>query len=115
MDGQTERGLKNKTLQKPRFEKKARSEMKSSHKVLRRKGLLDDFHSVIGSLLRPSIIGFLDGSADTEFAFIVGDAGEAHSMPGLGRSPGEGNGNPLQYSCLKNPMDRGASQVTVGG
>ena len=35
----------------------------------------------------------------------VGDPG---SIPGLGRSPGEGNGNPLQYSCLENPMDRGA-------
>ena len=35
----------------------------------------------------------------------VGDLG---SIPGLGRSPGEGNGNPLQYSCLENPMDRGA-------
>ena len=34
-------------------------------------------------------------------------------MPGLGRSLGEGNGNPLQYSCLENPMDRGAWQATV--
>ena len=34
-------------------------------------------------------------------------------IPGLGRSPGEGNGNPLQYSCLENPMDRGAWQTTV--
>ena len=36
-------------------------------------------------------------------------------IPGLGRSPGEGNGNPLQYSCLENPMDRGAWRVTVHG
>ena len=35
--------------------------------------------------------------------------------PGLRRSPGEGNGNPLQYSCLENPMDRGAWQATVHG
>ena len=35
------------------------------------------------------------------------------SIPELGRSPGEGNGNPLQYSCLENPMDRGAWQATV--
>ena len=35
------------------------------------------------------------------------------SMPGLGRSPGEGNGNPLQCSCLENAMDRGAWQATV--
>ena len=37
-----------------------------------------------------------------------GDARDTGSIPGLGRSPGEGSGNPLQYSCLKNPMDRGA-------
>ena len=36
-------------------------------------------------------------------------------IPGLGRSPGEGNGNPLQYPCLENPMDRGAWQATVHG
>ena len=35
------------------------------------------------------------------------------SIPGLGRSPGEGNGNPLQYSCLENPIDRGAWWTTV--
>ena len=43
----------------------------------------------------------------------AGDTGDAGSIPGLGRSLGEGNGNPLQYSCLENPMDRGAWQVTV--
>ena len=37
------------------------------------------------------------------------------SVPGLGSSPGEGNGNPLQYSCLENPMDRGAWRATVDG
>ena len=37
------------------------------------------------------------------------------SIPGSGRSPGEGNGSPLQYSCLENPMDRGAWQATVHG
>ena len=37
------------------------------------------------------------------------------SIPGLRRSPGEGNGNPLQYSCLENSIDRGAWQVTVHG
>ena len=36
------------------------------------------------------------------------NAGDLGSIPGLGRSPGEGNGNSLQYSCLENPMDRGA-------
>ena len=41
--------------------------------------------------------------------------GDLSSIPGLGRSPGEGNGNPLQYSCLENPMDGGAWWVTVHG
>ena len=43
------------------------------------------------------------------------DAGDAGSISRSGRSPGEGNGNPLQYSCLKNPMDRGAWWATVHG
>ena len=42
-------------------------------------------------------------------------AGNLSSIPGSGRTPGEGNGNPLQCSCLENPMDRGAQQVTVHG
>ena len=42
-------------------------------------------------------------------------AGDLGSILGLGRSPGEGNGNPLQYSCLENPIDRGAWQATVHG
>ena len=45
-------------------------------------------------------------------AYNVGDPG---SMPGSGRPPGEGNGNPLQYSCLENPMDGGAWWATVHG
>ena len=45
----------------------------------------------------------------------VGDARDVGSVPGLGRSPGGGNGNPLQYSCLVNPMDSGAWQATVHG
>ena len=49
--------------------------------------------------------GFLGGSEVKASACNVGDLG---SIPGLGRSPGEGNGNPHQYSCLENPMDRGA-------
>ena len=43
----------------------------------------------------------------------IGDARDAGLIPGLGRSPGEGNGNPLEYSCLENPMDRGTSRATV--
>ena len=43
------------------------------------------------------------------------NAGDLGSIPGSGRSSGEGNGNPLQYSCLENPMDRGAWWATVHG
>ena len=51
-------------------------------------------------------------SVGKESACNVGDLG---SIPGSGRSPGEGNGNPLQYSCLENPIDRGAWRATVHG
>ena len=50
-------------------------------------------------------IRFPDGSIDKESTCNAGDTG---SIPGMGRFTGGGNGNPLQYSCLKNPMDRGA-------
>ena len=53
--------------------------------------------------------GSSDGKAS---AYNAGDLG---SIPGSGRSPGEGNGNPLQYSCLENPMDGGAWKATVHG
>ena len=58
------------------------------------------------TLLSP---GGLDGKAS------VYNAGDLGLIPGLGRSPGEGNGNPLQYYCLENPMDRGAWQAAVRG
>ena len=45
----------------------------------------------------------------------AGDTREADSIPGLGRSPGGGNGNPRQYTCLENPMDRGAWWAKVHG
>ena len=45
----------------------------------------------------------------------MGNVGDLGSIPGLGRSPGEGSGYPLQYSCLENSMDRGAWRVTVHG
>ena len=54
--------------------------------------------------------GFPGGSDGKESAHNVGNTG---LIPGLGNSPGEGNGNPLQYSCLENSMDRGAWQATV--
>ena len=56
--------------------------------------------------------GFPGGSDGKESAHNVGDPG---SIPGLGRSPGEGNGNSPQYSCLENSMDRGAWQAIVHG
>ena len=73
-------------------------------------------------LLRPKVLllyylialitseGFPSASADEESACSAGHMG---SIPGSGRAPGGGNGNPLQYSCLGNPMDRGAWWATV--
>ena len=57
-------------------------------------------------------VGFPHSSVSKEPACSAGDPG---SIPGWGRSPGEGNGNPFQYSCLENPMDRGAWGATVHG
>ena len=57
-------------------------------------------------------MGFPHSSVGKESACSAGDLG---LVPGLGRSSGEENGNPLQYSCLENPMDRGAWQATVHG
>ena len=55
---------------------------------------------------------FIGGSDGKESACNAGDLG---SVPGLGRFPGQGNGNPFQYSCLGNLMDRGARWATVHG
>ena len=57
-------------------------------------------------------MGFSGSSVGKGSACNPGDPG---LIPGLGRSPGEGNGNPLQHSCLENPMDRGAYWATVNG
>ena len=59
-----------------------------------------------------SNMGFSGGLTGKESACNAGDLG---SIPRSGRSPGGGNGNPLQYSCLENPMNRGAWQATVHG
>ena len=56
--------------------------------------------------------GFPHSSVGKESASSAGNLG---STPGSGRSPGEGNGNPLQYSCLEKPTDRGAWRATVHG
>ena len=63
-------------------------------------------------LMVTDILGFPGGSVIKNPLANVGDMG---SIPGLGRSPGKGNDNPLQYSCLGNPMDREAWLVTVHG
>ena len=57
-------------------------------------------------------MGFPGGSDGKESAHNAGDLG---SFPGSGRTPGGGNGNPLQYSCLENSMDKGAWWATVHG
>ena len=57
-------------------------------------------------------LGLPGGSGSKESAFSAEEPG---SIPGWGRAPGEGNGDPLQYSCLENPMDREAWQATVHG
>ena len=59
--------------------------------------------------------GFPDGSVLKNLPANMEDAGDTGSIPGLGRSPGEGNGNTLQFSCLENPKDKGAWQATVYG
>ena len=58
---------------------------------------------------------FSGGSVVKNLSADAGDTGEACSIPGLGSSPGGGNGNSLQYSCLENPMDRGAWQAAFHG
>ena len=59
--------------------------------------------------------GFPGGSVVKNLPADVGDTGDSGSVPELGRSPGVGNGNPLQYSGLGKSMDRGAWQATVHG
>ena len=69
--------------------------------------LFFNLHCISCSVLRASLV-----VQTVESACSAGDRG---SIPGSGRSPGEGHGNPLQYSCLENPMDRGAWWATVHG
>ena len=76
------------------------------------------FFSIIGyykifNIVPCAYIGGFPGGSEVKVSAC--NAGDLGSIPGLGRSPGEGNGNPLQYSCLENPMDRGAWWATVHG
>ena len=68
--------------------------------------------SLLFNMLSRLVHSFPGGSEGKVSACNAGDPG---SIPGLGRSPGERKGNPLQYSCLENPMDRGAWRATVHG
>ena len=60
-------------------------------------------------------LGFPGGSVEKNLPANEGDAGDAGSIAGSGRSPGEGKGNPLQYFCLGNPVNRGSWWATVHG
>ena len=64
-------------------------------------------------MLHIKIAGFPGGLAVKKSACNAGATGEMGSIPGLGRCPGGGHGNPLQYSCLENPIDRGACWAIV--
>ena len=70
---------------------------------------------LVSFVIEPSVLlqmlGFLDGPMSKELACSAEDTGDVGLIPGLGISPGGENGNPLQYSCLKNSMDRGAWQA----
>ena len=65
--------------------------------------------------LRDRVLGEVVFPSGSDSKESVCNAGDGSSLPGLGRSPGEGNGNPFHYSCLENSMDRGAWQATVHG
>ena len=62
---------------------------------------------------KTKILGLPDVSVEKNLPANAEDSGDVGSIPGLGRSPGEGNGNLLQHSCLENPMDRGAWWATA--
>ena len=76
--------------------------------------ILSFFHSIIFTqinYLNLRLQQFFPGSSDGKVSAC--NEGDPGSIPGLGRSPGEGKGNPLQYSCLENPMDGGVWGATV--
>ena len=72
-------------------------------------------HNTLFSVQWAFFKGFINFPGDSDGKESACNAGDLGSIPRLGRSTGEGNGNPLQFSCLENPMDRGAWQVTVHG
>ena len=86
------------------------------HLLLVLVGIFRDFHTItvfytmVWGKKKRNIysIPHLDFPGGSDGKVSAYNAGDPDLIPGLGRSPGEGNGNPLQYSCLKNPMDGGA-------
>ena len=70
-------------------------------------------YSLISEQLHFLSLNLCPGGSDGKAS--ARSAGDPGLISGLGRSPGEGNGNPLQYACLENPMDRGAWQAAVHG
>ena len=83
-------------------ERKGREEGRFEKPILEIKFQVDYWKTNVAGELMAYFPGGSEGKAS------ACNAGDPGSIPGLGRSPGEGNGNPLQYSCLENPMDRGA-------
>ena len=81
------------------------------------------FHLFLSQQLAESVyLAYIQPARGSQVALVVknspanaGDISDASSIPGSGRSPGGGHGNSLQYSCLENPMDRGAWWATVHG
>ena len=67
------------------------------------------------SVVPPHTGGFPGGAVVKNSPASAGGAKDEVSIPGSGRSPGEGNGNPLQYSCLENSMNRGGWRATIHG
>ena len=70
-------------------------------------------HTIVETSLEKLSIFNKPFPGSSEVKVSACNAGDLGSIPGLGRSPGDGNGNPLQYSCLEDPMDRGAWWATV--
>ena len=96
------------------FDKKENLECLTQDYTSKIKGTLPlpEIHLVMSPRKKKVGGGFLRGSGGKESTCSAGDLG---SIPGSGRSPGEGNGYPLKYSCLENPMDRGTWWAVVHG
>ena len=77
--------------------------------------ILQKHHKYESTAITWANLGFPSGSTVKNPPANAGDSGDSGSVPGLVRSPGEENGNPLQYSCLDNPMDFGSWWATVHG